>query len=56
MWFDMRIGRLIILISLLLGLLSAGVIGCANSQQPTKSFEEWDRAHRAAGVGRYQIE
>jgi hypothetical protein len=53
MGVEMQIMRLIILISLLFCLLSVGVIGCANSQQPTKSFEEWDRSRRAAGVGRY---
>ena len=33
----MHIERLIIFICLFFCLLSAGVIGCANSQQPTKS-------------------
>jgi hypothetical protein len=47
----MHIDRLIIFISLLFFLLSAGVIGCANSQQPTRSLEEWQRSRREAGIG-----
>lgn len=50
-WFDMRIGRLIVCICLLSFLLSSGLMGCANSRQPTISLEQWDRARRAAGVG-----
>jgi hypothetical protein len=48
---EMHIERLIIFICLLFCLLSAGVIGCANSQQPTKSLAEWERTRRSAGVG-----
>jgi hypothetical protein len=44
---EMHIARLIIFICLLFCLLSDGVIGCANSQQPTRSPEEWERARRA---------
>ncbi len=51
MWFDLRIVRLIIFAPLLSFVLSAGFIGCATSQQPTRSVEEWERARRAAGVG-----
>jgi hypothetical protein len=47
----MHIARFIIFICLLFCLLSDGVIGCANSQQPTRSLEEWERGRRAAGVG-----
>jgi hypothetical protein len=51
MWFGMRIDTLIIFSWLLFFLPSAGIIGCANSQQPTNSLAEWERARRAAGVG-----
>jgi hypothetical protein len=48
---EMHIARLIIFICLLFCLLSDGVIGCANSQQPTKSLAEWERSRPPSGGG-----
>jgi hypothetical protein len=46
---EVHIARLIIFICLLFCLLSDGVIGCANSQQPTKSLAEWERSRPPSG-------
>jgi hypothetical protein len=47
----MRVVRLIIGIEILAYLLGAGIVGCATSRQPTWTLEQWEAAHRAAGVG-----
>jgi hypothetical protein len=48
---EMHIARLSIFICLLFCLLSDAVIGCANSQQPTRSLEEKMRARQAVSAG-----
>ena len=44
-WFDMRFDRFIIFICLLSLLLSVAFMGCATSNQPTISLEQWQREY-----------
>jgi hypothetical protein len=48
---NMRVVRLMIGFGILACLLGAGFVGCTTSRQPTWTLEQWEAAHRAAGVG-----